>query len=411
MPRLPRFIHLDAESVRSHRSKLEIVAPGLSTAHFRLFSDDVSNVDQLIRASNGPISDRATQAAHALATAERSYQLFSEAIGFEPVFTFRQNRVWIYPHYTPVGQLGQTGSSIGLYAGGDLYFDYVDSGPSACAYHDIVVHEVAHAMLEMTHGWGPSSDVETRAVSESLGDVLAFLSAGHWADVRGRAIEETGGDFEASSNLLSRFSEIPGFRPAVRDAAQQRRFDEEPPDAGAHERATSLTSLIYLAFSRFLAERFGRPTHNQLFEGILAISRTVFDAINLLPPTPVTRAKVAAALNAAATDPAMRAAVASATADHGLHFDDSHRSLLAEAAGRPGPESVLEATAAGCKRSESGGPLRILAIRRICARKRKRFPHTARTVIHFECLEKDKVTTVGCLTLGRDGVPVHLSFV
>ncbi|QDV38296.1 gluzincin family metallopeptidase [Tautonia plasticadhaerens] len=118
-----------------------------------------------------------------------------------------------------------------------------------CLSHDIVAHELGHAILD---SFRPqflfSLHVDTGAIHESMGDLLALFSALEHKPVVERLFRDSGGDLRRPStisNLAEQFGIGLGGvgMPSLRSALQGPPY----PEAGfeVHDRSTTWTAAIY----------------------------------------------------------------------------------------------------------------------------------------------------------------------
>ncbi len=219
-------------------------------------------IDTVIQQLSGTTASRCVVGMHTLAVAERTVKILERLVGTAP--TWRSDRALVlFPFADPVGSIPGTDLLYGRYLGdqGAIRFDFVDrpEGPYACLSHDLIVHEVCHAYLDGTKHWfgWPSGSVETRAITESLGDLAAMISIARLKGTRELALEESDGQLESRSNTLSRFPDIPLTDVLLRDASlrsTKAEVDAEHP-ADSETRAYALSRVISSSLYSAMARR------------------------------------------------------------------------------------------------------------------------------------------------------------
>jgi hypothetical protein len=127
-----------------------------------------------------------------------------------------------------------------------------------CLSHDVVTHELGHAILD---SYRPlflySEEIDTGALHESIGDLMALFTAlGHQPVVE-RLFRESGGDM-MNPNLASGLAEEFGIGlsgigfPFLRSALQGVNYDEAPTEV--HDRSTVWTAAMYEILAKLVAE-------------------------------------------------------------------------------------------------------------------------------------------------------------
>lgn len=126
-----------------------------------------------------------------------------------------------------------------------------------CLSHDIVVHELGHAILDSFRPlYIHSEEADTAALHESVSDLMALFAALSHRAVVERIYAESGGDM-FSPNLISGLAEEFGIGlqgvgfPYLRSALEGKHYDEAP--WGPHDRSTTWTAAIYEILARLVA--------------------------------------------------------------------------------------------------------------------------------------------------------------
>jgi hypothetical protein len=131
-----------------------------------------------------------------------------------------------------------------------------------CLSHDIIAHEVAHALLDGIHPrFNEPTNPDVHAFHEAFADIVALFSHFSYPQVLRDQIAYTRGDLQ-SENLLAKlahqFGHAIGHRGALRDYLGQEidgKWQPRPPDpralekaTEAHERGAILVAAIFGAF-------------------------------------------------------------------------------------------------------------------------------------------------------------------
>ncbi|BAZ40671.1 hypothetical protein NIES4101_66320 [Calothrix sp. NIES-4101] len=119
-----------------------------------------------------------------------------------------------------------------------------------CLSHDIVAHELGHAILDTFRPFYIySTDIDTSALHESFSDILAMFSALQYPSVVEHIYRQTGGDMRHPS-LLSNLAEEFGVGifgasiPYLRSALEGEKYSPASPKE-PHVRSTVWTAAIY----------------------------------------------------------------------------------------------------------------------------------------------------------------------
>jgi hypothetical protein len=127
-----------------------------------------------------------------------------------------------------------------------------------CLSHDIVAHELGHAILDTFRPFDLySTDIDTSALHESFADILAMFSALQYPSVVEYIYRETGGDMR-DPNLITRMAEEFGVGifgagvPYLRSALEGAKYSPDQPKE-PHARSTVWTSAIYEIMEKLVA--------------------------------------------------------------------------------------------------------------------------------------------------------------
>jgi hypothetical protein len=202
------------------------------------------------------------------AVAMKTIQNFETALGRKVLWATHQDadgrekfvkRLRIYPHalrqanafYSPAkkallfGYFPASRKNAGRNLPGGTVF--------TCLAHDIIAHEVTHALLDGIHPYfGEPSNPDALALHEAFADLVALFQRFSYPEVLRHTIAKTRGDL-ASDNLLARlaqqFGEATGKRGALRSAIGA------APDVAAlqnthepHARGAILVAAVFDAF-------------------------------------------------------------------------------------------------------------------------------------------------------------------
>ncbi|MCK5021516.1 MAG: hypothetical protein KAS32_31180, partial [Candidatus Peribacteraceae bacterium] len=266
-----------------------------------------------------------------------------------------------------------------------------------------------HAILHGVKGW-LNSDEETRALTESLGDILAMFSAGRHKEARIHALKECQGSFSNKSNILSKFGEIPGTNLFLRDGSQKTVLSEV--DRKPYPLSKVLTSALYEAFSTYLEEISGsNAVQDDILVSLTELTRAVFSSIASLPNESVSLNHFALEI-VRQSSPAFSLHLKKSLKDRGFNlssgvgediiaamspiefdndqsFKEAHKKLLLEACGAT--------------------PLLNNSIE-IKPKNRKNFPTKKRTCLNLDILENDFKIGTACLTLNHQNEPVSIYY-
>jgi hypothetical protein len=180
-----------------------------------------------------------------------------------------------------------------------------------CLSHDIVAHELGHAILDSFRPlWLYSEDLDVPALHESVGDLLALFSALEHPPVVERIFKESGGDMRRPT-LVSGLAEEFGIGLQGSGTAYLRSALEGLPypeaDKQAHARSTTWTAAIYdvlVALVDTMTSGAEDTTQQSGFEEFKVavvtatkrLRRMMLRALSYAPPTGITMPMLARVL-------------------------------------------------------------------------------------------------------------------
>lgn len=229
------------------------------------------------------------QQLNAYAIAARAISFVERELGRTLSWGFDGGRLFMLPHAGEMANAFYSKETKSL-----LFFSYfLDNQPShTCLIHDIVAHEVGHALLDAvrdryTAGLHP----ETAAIHEGFGDLTALFAALSHDTVRNSMLDDEGNrlrDDNEVATIAERFHRGGGGmtrRAALRDLAKSVNRDfsgvTEP-----HDLSLKLTTGLYQAFQRLFTinrER-GDDGTTALAMAHRALQRMVVRGLDYLPP-------------------------------------------------------------------------------------------------------------------------------
>ena len=137
-----------------------------------------------------------------------------------------------------------------------------------CLSHDIVSHELGHAILDSFRPlYVYSEEVDTGALHESVGDMMSMFAALSHKPLVERLFRESGGDM-MNPNLANGLAEEFGIGltgvsfPFLRSALKGVNYDEAPWEI--HDRSTVWTAAIYEILATLVAEAVSPTTQQTL---------------------------------------------------------------------------------------------------------------------------------------------------
>jgi hypothetical protein len=172
-----------------------------------------------------------------------------------------------------------------------------------CLSHDVVAHELGHAVLDnfrplFLHGYEP----DVGALHESIGDLLALLSALRHDALVHRLFQESGGDLRRPS-VLTRLAEEFGIGlkgggfAFLRSSLQVLRYSEQAP-VEPHARSVIWTGAVYELLVRLVERALGDDRSFERFvaavvEGARWVRGMLIRALHYMPPSGVTMPQLA----------------------------------------------------------------------------------------------------------------------
>lgn len=140
-----------------------------------------------------------------------------------------------------------------------------------CLSHDIVAHEVTHALLDGIHPrFNEPSNPDVHAFHEAFADLVALFQRFSYPGVLEREIAKTRGDLESETmlaQLASQFGKATGHGSSLRDALggidkETGKWEAKKPDPLAfereiepHKRGSFLVAAVFRAFTLVYTER------------------------------------------------------------------------------------------------------------------------------------------------------------
>ncbi|BAZ14368.1 hypothetical protein NIES4071_62110 [Calothrix sp. NIES-4071] len=169
-----------------------------------------------------------------------------------------------------------------------------------CLSHDIVSHELGHAILDTFRPlYLYSSDIDTSALHESFADILAMFAALQYPSVVEYIYRQTGGDMRHPS-LISGLAEEFGIGiygagvPYLRSALEGAKYSPSEPKE-PHVRSTIWTAAIYEIMQKLVSaiepDGFDDTTEgfagfiNALVKATHALKGMLIRALHYTPPT------------------------------------------------------------------------------------------------------------------------------
>ncbi len=193
-----------------------------------------------------------------------------------------------------------------------LYFEGKKGQPVyTCLSHDIVVHELGHAVLDgLKPFYDEISSPETAGFHEYFGDALAIASSLTFREVLAFAVGK--GPRKLGRDLIGRIARefgeaMPGGAGHLRAAFEKKTMRQLEGVYEEHEHSKLLTN-VYFSFlgwlyERRLRDRPGRIRGNEAVAALITAAqqatRTFFRGLDYCPPVDVTYADYARAILAA----------------------------------------------------------------------------------------------------------------
>ena len=236
---------------------------------------------------------------NAFAVAGHTLRSFEEALGRE--ITWRHGGpLVIRPHAFEGANAYYDGWSPSLNFG---YFTSPFRAETVwtCLSHDIVAHELGHAILDSFRPlWLYSQELDVPALHESIGDLLALFSALEHPPVVERVFGESGGDMRRPT-LVSGLAEEFGIGVHGSGTAYLRSALDGPSYADAdkepHARSTAWTAAMYdvlvgLVEAIRTADQDGRQPGEDFAQAVVTatrrLRRMLLRALSYAPPTGIT---------------------------------------------------------------------------------------------------------------------------
>ncbi len=151
---------------------------------------------------------------------------------------------------------------------GSFHSDFRRTPIWTCLSHDIISHELGHAILDSFRPFFNSSEeIDTGALHESIGDLLSLFCALEHRPVIERVFRDSRGDVMQPTILTSMAEEfglgMHGINfPFLRSALLGYSYDEAPEEV--HDRSTVWTSAIYEIFAELVYELIPADTQEIL---------------------------------------------------------------------------------------------------------------------------------------------------
>lgn len=187
-----------------------------------------------------------------------------------------------------------------------LYFEGKQSKPVfTCLSHDIVTHELGHAVLDgLKPLYNEVSSVETAAFHEYFGDALALTASLTFREILVRAVGKA--PLELDQNLIGKIGEEFGNSHSVngvdylRAAFEKRTLAELRGNFEEHEHSQVLTNAFYELLAKLYVKKLKQAKellHKKTIDGQVAVnalinaanqtSRMMFRGIDYCPPVDV----------------------------------------------------------------------------------------------------------------------------
>jgi len=179
-----------------------------------------------------------------------------------------------------------------------------------CLSHDIVAHELGHAVLDSFRPlWLYSQELDVPALHESYGDLLALFSALEHPPIVERIFQESGGDMRRPSIISSLAEEFGiGLRGSgtayLRSALEGGSYEDAPKEAHARSAvwtAATYAILVELVDTVLAADHERQPGGFEDFKqavvtAVRRLRRMTLRALAYAPPTGTTMPMLARAM-------------------------------------------------------------------------------------------------------------------
>ena len=217
------------------------------------------------------------------AVCSSTYDVFRRALGRDPCWGFHAKPGQAHPKLKIRPQAFYDRNAYYDSSAGELKFGYFDADDNVqgrnrpqgrvftCLSHDIIVHEMTHALLDgLRTRFRLPTHPDVAAFHEGFADLVAMLMHFSYSDVVHAAIERSGTKLETDALLLSlaaQFGHTTGSDGALRSAINPaglgqhkeggiRRYDEAGDEP--HERGSLLVTAIFEAFATVLRRKTKR---------------------------------------------------------------------------------------------------------------------------------------------------------
>ena len=174
-----------------------------------------------------------------------------------------------------------------------------------CLSHDIVAHELGHAILDSFRPlWLWSEELDVPALHESIGDLLALFAALEHPQLVERIYQESGGDMRRPT-LVSGLAEEFGIGLRGSGVAYLRSALEGPPypeaEKEAHARSTAWTAAVYDVLVALVdASVSTDPPFEEFKQAVVTVTRRLrrmlLRALSYASPTGITMPMLARVL-------------------------------------------------------------------------------------------------------------------
>lgn len=182
--------------------------------------------------------------------------------------------------------------------------DYRRAPAWMCLSHDVVSHELGHAVLDnIRPDLFESAHPDSGALHESFGDLTALFAALQYEPVVRRLFQDSGGDLR-KTNVLSRMGEEFGLAlkgggfPYLRSALDGPHYGDDAPTE-VHERSVIWTGAMYELMVRLVEARTpeAHPGYDTFVTMVIEAARwtrgMLYRALHYTPPTTVTLPQLA----------------------------------------------------------------------------------------------------------------------
>lgn len=241
---------------------------------------------------------------------QRALEFFENgsALGRRIPWAFEGNRLIVVPHagWGENAYYDRTSKSLQFY-----YCGSPEDPVYTCLSTDIVNHEFGHAVLDGVRPYfNESSQVQTAAFHESIGDIAAILLTMRNNELRSSIAKKTNGDLTKAttiSSIAQEFGEAVSGRPYLRTALNKHRMSKMAKETEPHLVSEVLTGAMFDVLQR-LAEHYQKEPEQQTDEvatvlhptklkatpaqafwwAVDRMQRTAIQPLDLLPPVEVT---------------------------------------------------------------------------------------------------------------------------